>query len=37
MIIYIMNHGPQAERGGGEMKKICTQKQAIHTTNQSIL
>lgn len=35
MIIYIINHGPEAE--GGKMKKICTQKQAIHTTNQNIL
>lgn len=35
MMIYIMNHGPEA--GGGGMKKVCTQKQAIHTTNQSIL
>lgn len=35
IIIYTINHGPQEE--GENMKKVCTQKQAIHTTNQSIL
>ena len=35
MIIYIINHGPEAE--WGKMKKVCTQKQANHTTNQNII
>lgn len=35
MIIYIINHGPEA--AGRKMKKIFTQKQAIHTTKQNII